>query len=732
MPRMLSFLLCVLLVPISGTAQDADSSKKKLSVDEIIASSTFALKSLSSAQWLDGGRKFSYIEADSVTRVRNVYTYSVADGKRELVMDGSLLVPKPGEAPMRIGSYQWSPDASSILVTGTLPARRTKSGGNFGIFSLSSKTFRLLTDTTAEQAIVQFAPDGTMLGFVRSNNLFMIDLESGRETQLTFDGSDEIINGKFDWVYEEEFSIINGWEWSPDSKRIAFWRLDQTNVPAFPIVHYPEDDAHASVTMMKYPKAGDPNSIVRIGVVTVETGAISWIDIGANTDIYVPRIMWTHDPEILAVQRLNRGQDTLDLMLANIVEGTIRTVLQETDSAWVEVQDNLRFLEKSDQFLWTSWRDGFMHIYLYDNDGTLVRQLTRGEWDVENIVAVNEKRKLTYFTGTEASPMERHLYSIRLDGTGLRRLTKEQGWHSINMAPGELVYIDTYSNITTPTSISLHANDGKRIARLAENRLDVLKEYALGKQEFFAFRTADGQQLHGMILRPPDFSPDKKYPVLMHTYAVGGQDVTNRWGGTGYLWHQLLAQHGYITVRVDNRGTDGRGRIFRQAGYRRLGIPETEDLMEAARYLGSLPFVDSTRIGIYGSSGGGYTTCMALTYGADVFKTGIAISAVTNHRFYDTIWAERFMDRPQDNPDGYRETSPITHAAKMKGNLLIVHGTVDDNVHWQNSIVFINELIRQNKQVQTMFYPGRAHGIYGNNASRHLYTMMLNFILEKL
>ncbi|MEK7249090.1 MAG: S9 family peptidase, partial [Bacteroidota bacterium] len=575
--------------------------------------------------------------------------------------------------------------------------------------------------------------DGENIGFVRANNLFVMDIASGKEAQLTFDGSDNILNGKFDWVYEEEFSIIDGWQWSPDSKRIAFWRLDQSAVPAFPLVRYSEKDAHAEVETMRYPKAGDPNSLVQIGVVSVEDKKMLWLNLGTNPDIYIPRIQWTNDPNILSVQRLNRGQDTLEVMLANVSNGSMKTILTETDSAWLEIEsDDLTFLKKSKQFVWTSFRDGYTHIYLYSLDGKLERQVTKGEWDVTEVVGVDEDRRLVYFVAARESPLDRHLYSIQFDGTGMKRLTQEAGWHSARLSPDKKTFIDTYSGAVRPTQIWLKKTDGSLVAPLVENRLDSWNGLPVTQHSFFTFKTPDGLELNGYMLKPADFDPTKKYPVLMFVYGAGGQTVTNRWGGRNYLWYQLLAQHGYIVASVDPRGTDARGKKFRQITNRQLGVPNTQDLIEAAKYLGSLSYIDASRIGIWGWSGGGYHTLMAMTYGADYFKTGIAVAAVTNFKFYDTIWTERYMDTPQSNPEGYKNTSPITYASKLKGNLLIVHGTTDDNVHWQNSIAFIDELIRNNKQFETMFYPGRAHGISDAAAQKHLFTKMTSFILEKL
>jgi len=709
----------------------AGQSAPKWSVEEIFSGSKFTTKSLSGVQWIPGERKFSYFETDTLTKNRNLYSYSVADGKRSMVVDGALLRAPGDEKPMRIGSYAWSSDGKHVLITGTLPARRTKSGGNFGIYSLEQKTFHLLTDTSVEQSNITFSPDGKSIGFVRGNNLVVLDIASGKEKRLTNDGSETILNGVFDWVYEEEFSVIQAYQWSPDSRRIAFWRIDQSPVRKFPLVRYALDDGYANVEEMRYPKAGDKNSLVKIGVVDVQSGETKWMDTGLNPDTYIPRIEWTHNPEVLSIQRLSRGQDTLSLLLANVVEGRTRTILTETDSAWIDIGDDVTFLEKQKAFLWTSFKDGFTHIYLYDLDGQLIRQITRGDWEVKRIVAVHESRNIVYFTATQSSPLETHLYSIKLDGKDMRRLSKESGTHSINFSPDQLAYIDSYSSTLKPTQVVLRSNDGTTVATLIDNTTEMFKGYPFGSQQFFTLKASDGALLDGWMLKPADFDSTKRYPVLMYVYGLpGSRAVNNYWGGTRNLWHQLLAERGYIIVSVDPGTASGRGKTTMQQSYRKAGLREAADFNEAARYLKGLSYVDSTRIGVWGWSGGGYTTCMAMTLGADNFKAGIAVASVTDWRFYDTIFSERYMDTPQDNADGYKETSPITHASKLKGNLLIVHGTTDDNVHWQNSVAFVDELIKQNKQVQTMFYPGRAHGLGG--AAVHLYTMMTKFLMENL
>ncbi len=497
---------------------------------------------------------------------------------------------------------------------------------------------------------------------------------------------------------------------------------------------------------MRYPKAGDPNSIVRVGVVDATMqgstdGAgnppVMWLDIGtpadSSQDVYIPRMEWTKDPSGLSVQKLNRLQDTLELLLFDVETGGSRTLLTETSDTWVEVRNDLQFLEKSEAFLWSSERDGYRHLYLYDMQGKLIRQLTMGEWDVDNVPGVDEKKGVVYFTAGVSSPLDRDLYSVKLDGSGFRKITAGAGSHSVNFSPDFSVYRESFSDANTPTRTSLYRADGTLIRVLSDGKIDALDEYVVSPMSFFTFTTTDGVDLNGWMIKPHDFDPAKKYPVLMYVYGgPGSQTVRNSWGGSNFIWYQLLAQKGYVIASVDNRGTGARGVKFKKITYKNLGKWETNDQAEAARYLGGLSYVDPSRIGIWGWSYGGYMTLMAMTTAADVFSTGVSVAPVSNWKFYDTIYTERYMQTPELNPAGYEASAPTEHAAGLKGKLLEIHGTADDNVHWQNTVTMVSELEKAGKQFETAFYPGGRHGIARGKVRAQLFTKITNFILANL
>jgi dipeptidyl-peptidase 4 len=723
-------VLCIIL----HSSSFGQAAKKEFTVAEIYGSKKFAGKSLRTINWMEErGRTtgISYLRTDQKTHLTNVCYQDIRSGTEKILADAATLVLNPGDPPFTISNYILSPDCSKILFTGTLPARRTKTGGDFYLYDLKNRSFRALTESSEEPSNVQFSPDGTKIGFVRSNNIVVMDLGTRKEIRLTGDGADHVFNGRFDWVYEEEFSIIDGWRWSPDGKRIAYWHLDENRVPQYTLWNY--GPQHAESIETRYPLPGDPNSVVKIGIVSVETGKTVWVDAGSDTDIFIPRVYWPPDGKSLFVERLNRAQNTLEMLSADPLTGSTKVLFTEKDTAWIEIEDDLTFLPSTRQFIWSSERNGYKHLYLYARDGTLVRQLTDGKWDVESVAGVDELNGRVYFTAATSSPLEKNLCSAGIDGSGIRQLTGETGTHDIDFSADNRFFIDNYSTIVQPTQQRLCNSDGTLIRVLEQNPMNELRDYPMGETKLFSFMTSDSVMLNCSMIKPPDCNPGKKYPVLFHIYGgPGSQTVEDKWGGSIYLWHQMLAQKGYIVVSVDNRGTGFRGKAFKQIVYKNLGAWEVHDNIEAAKYLASLPYVDRERIGIWGWSYGGYVTLLTMCRGAEYFKTGVAVAPVTHWMYYDDIYTERYMGTPKDNPDGYRNSSPITYASLLKGNLLIIHGTGDDNVHFQNTITMVDTLIKANKQFETAFYPGKDHSIRGGVTREHLFTKITEFILKNL
>ncbi|MDZ7261940.1 MAG: prolyl oligopeptidase family serine peptidase, partial [candidate division KSB1 bacterium] len=457
-----------------------------------------------------------------------------------------------------------------------------------------------------------------------------------------------------------------------------------------------------------------------------------WMDLGQETDIYIPRIKWLPNSQTLAIYRLNRDQNQLELLFGDITTGQTRTILVEHEKqGWLDITDDLTFLKDGKGFIWSSDQDGFRHLYLYDLSGHLIRQLTRGHWEVENIVRVDEENSVVYFTATEKSPLERHLYRVNLDGQGFKRLSTREGTHHINMAPNCKYYLDSFSNVTTPTQVSLHTSDGRMKELIEPNEIEALKDYQLSPPEFLTLKTEDDAVLNAYLIKPVNFDPEKKYPVLIYTYGgPGSQIVRNHWPLDRYFWHQMLTQKGYLIFALDNRGTGGRGKMFMKQVYRRLGEYEVKDQINGVKFLRSLPYVDGNRIGIWGWSYGGYTTCMCMLKGAEYFKLGIAVAPVTDWKNYDTIYTERYMDQPGDNSEGYEESSTLIHAEKLKGKLLLVHGDADDNVHLSNTLQLAQALQQADRPFDLMVYPRKMHGIRG--AQVHLFKMLTDYILQNL
>ncbi len=712
----------------------AYSGSKKFTVEDIFSSQKFASKSIRGIQWMKDGKSYSFLETDTTTKSTGVFQFTIKDRTKKMIVSGATMKLNEADPAFRFTSYQWSPDEKQILFVSAPPDKqylsRLTPAGNFFLYDIPSKKISKITDVSTPQYNQKFSPDGKKIGYVRENNIYIYDLALLKETQLTSDGAEHILNGKFDWVYEEEFGISDGWSWSPDGSKIAYWHFDENRVPEYTMTEW--DSTHLTLIKMRYPKSGDQNSIVKVGVLDVSTGKTEWIDLGTNDDIYIPRMQWTKDKNVLSFQRLNREQNQIELLMYDVIKKSTKIILTEKSDTWLDVNDELRFL-KNGQFTWSSDKNGFNHLYLYKNDGTVINQITNGEWDVDAFYGVDEKNGLLYFTSSELSPIDRQLYSIKLDGSKKKQISTMSGTNSANLSPTFENYIGYYNNSSTPTKIKLMKNDGRESYTIEENEIQSLKEYSLAETSFFTFNTSDNVTLYASLLTPSNFDSTKKYPVLVFTYGgPGSQVVKNSWGGANYLWYSMLADKGYLVFMVDNRGTGARGAAFKKMVYKNLGKWETIDQVEGAKYLASLSYVDKNRIGIWGWSYGGYLASLTILEGADFFKTAVAVAPVTHWKFYDNIYTERFMGTPESNPVGYKESSPITHASKLKGKFLLIHGTSDDNVHFQNAVNLTTALQQANKQFETMFYPNKNHGISGGNTRVHLYTLMTNFLLKNL
>lgn len=632
--------------------------------------------------------------------------------------------------------YEFSADESKILISFQYdPIYRHSFKAEYVIYDIAAKTLTRLSEN-GKQQLASFSPDGTKIAFVRENNIFVKDItiENAPEIQLTTDGEwNKIINGAPDWVYEEEFSYNKAYDWSRDSKKIAFLKTDESNVKMFSFVRYGE--LYPENYDYKYPKAGEENSKVSLHIVDVETKATITADMGDLNDMYIPRLMFTVDANTLAAVKMNRLQNKYELFAIDATTGKSEVILTLNDAKYIEINDDLTFLSDKKHFIYSHEADGYRHLYLYDMKGNVVKQLTSGNWEVTAFYGIDESNNKLYFQAAKTSPLNREIYSVGLDGTNMQLLTEKVGTNEAQFSAGYKYFINDWSDANTPNVTTLCNNSGKVIRELETNKSlikKVTEDYKFTKKEFFTFKTEDGTELNGWMIKPAKMKGGKKNPVFMYVYGgPGSQTVTNSWD-RDMGWWQLLAQKGYVIVSVDNRGTGARGKEFRQITYGQLGKYEVLDQIAAAKYLGTLKFVDPNRIGIFGWSYGGYMSTLCMTLGAEWFKLGIAVAPVSNWRYYDSIYTERYNGLPQDNADGYDKNSPINHVKMMNGKYLLVHGTADDNVHFQNSVDLVDKLVEADVAFETMYYPNKDHGIYGGNTRNHLYKKMTNFVLENL
>ncbi|NNF22286.1 MAG: S9 family peptidase [Saprospiraceae bacterium] len=719
----------ILLLFITGFIHGSTYTQNNITLEKIWKNREFSNKRVPGFNFMKDGRHYSRLSDNKILKYDLLNGEMVAE-----LLNGQTLKDKAGFNGT-IRNYRFNNDESKIIIESESESiYRRSSKAYFHIYDIKSQVLQAVYEED-KVMYATLSPDGSKVAYVWNNNLYFLDLESEITTPITFDGKfNEIINGSADWVYEEEFSFAKAFFWSPDSKKIAFMRFDETEVPEFTMTNY-TNDVYPEYVTFKYPKVGEKNALVSIHIYDIQNDKTLIADTNPGHEHYIPRIKWTKKENTLMIYRMNRHQNKLELLLADANNGATSVIVEENNEYYIDITDDIRFLENGDQFIWSSEKSGFNHLYLYNLEGREMRALTSGDFDVTRFYGVDEKNKRIYYQAAETSPMERQIYSVNLRGKDKVILTPQKGYNSAQFSSTFDFFVCTHSTINQAPSYKVYDRKMNPV-RVIEDNQELMKKASdvnVQNVEFFKFTTSENVELNGWMIKPDNFDPAIKYPVLMYVYGgPGSQQVTDSWKGYNYWWYQMLAKQGYVVACVDNRGTGGRGEEFKKMTYKNLGHYETIDQIEAASYLGSLGYTDQSRIGIFGWSYGGYMSSLCLFKGNEVFKAAIAVAPVTNWKWYDTIYTERFMRTEEENPDGYADNSPVNFVHKLKGNYLLVHGNADDNVHFQNTAEMANALISSNKQFDTYFYPNRNHGIYGDNARLHLYTKMTNFLNDKL
>lgn len=714
---------------ITGFIVSISAQNKNISLEDIWAKGTFRSKGIYEIRSMNDGLHYCVLEADTA-----IGMYEYKSGNRiKSFFSKSSLNNDDRKKLTGIEDYQFSNDEKNILFTvNSESIYRHSSISDFYIWNFEKSDLRILNQSK-KQRLAEFSPDGKMVAFVQDNNLYIKNLINNDLKQITNDGLyNSIIYGTTDWVYEEEFGITKGFYWSKDGKYLSYYRFDESKVKEFSMTTW--GDLYPQEYKYKYPKAGEDNSVVTVFTYNTLTNKSMQMQTGDNPDQYIPRLKWSEIQGKLAILRMNRLQNKLEILLADAETGKTQTIFQEENKYYISINEDLIFLQDKTHFLLTSERDGYNHIYLFDLNGKMVKQLTKGKWDIDEIKGIDEKNKRIFYRSSERGPENRDLAYVDFKGK-MTRISTQSGTHDANFSKSFSYYISTYSDANTPMQYTIYQWNGKLIKILEDNKKlqEKAKEYGFVKKEFSKFTSAEGIELHYWIMKPANFDSTKKYPVLMYVYGgPGAQTVNNSWERADFSWYQMLTQKGYIVVSVENRGTGARGEAFKKATYMQLGKLETEDQISGAEFLGNLSYVDKDRIGIFGWSYGGYMSALCMTKGNAFFKAGIAVAPVSNWRYYDNIYTERYMRKPQDNASGYDDNSPINHVNKLKGKFLLVHGSGDDNVHVQNSMDLITALVNANKQFDLMIYPNKNHGIYGGNTRLHLYKKMTDFILQNL
>jgi len=729
------FLLC--LVMASAFTSTAQKETKKITLEDLWKNGTFRQSSVYGLRSTKDGNNYTTIEK----RGKQIVKWSYKTGKAVKTLLDVTKLEKHND--IRIADYTFSSDETKLLITTKKQAiYRHSFTAEYYVYNVKSKKIKLLSKNGRQQ-LATFSPSGKKIAFVRKGNIFIHDTRFGTEQRITDDGEfNKIINGAPDWVYEEEFAFSRAFEWSNDERYVAYLKTDESRVKVFHMNMFkgmaPEhksNEVYPSNYSYKYPVAGEDNAIVSVHVYDTKDKVTVKMNIGKETDQYIPRIKWTQRKNTLSIIRMNRNQNKLEILLANARTGDSNILYREENKYYIAESnlDNLIFLEGDKNFIFSSEKSGYMHLYLYDMNGKEIKAITKGNYDVIDFYGFNPKTKMFYYSSHEVSPMEKYIYSIRMDGKKKKQLTKTKGWNSAVFSSNYKYYINYVSNTEMPNQVSLYNNRGRKLRVLEDNKELVaeLKNYNIAKKEFIQIPAADGKtQLNAWIIKPTNFDATKAYPLVMTQYSgPNSQQVKNTWG---IDWYNYLAQEGYVVVCVDPRGTGARGEEFRKCTYMQLGNIESQDQIAAAKYLREKSYVDGERICIWGWSYGGFMSSLCLMRGADVFSAAIAVAPVTHYKFYDSVYTERYMRRPQDNEKGYEGFAPLNWVNKMKGKFLLVHGTADDNVHVQNSYELSEALVQAGKQFEMQIYTNRNHGIYGGNTRLHLYNRFMKFLKENL
>jgi len=741
--RLQKIAILSFVVLLNATSADDSVDSSKLTVERIFGGGEFSAKRFS-VRWAEDGEGYLKLEPSETKNGRDIVRYNVKTGKRNILVAANDLIPHGKKRALAIQNYSFSKNRNLLLIyTNSRRVWRTNSRGDYWILNRKTNQLTKLGGEAATSTLMfaKISPDEKYAAYVRKNNIYVENLGDHSIRKITETKTENIINGTFDWVYEEELALRDGFRWSPDGRSIAYWQLDTKGVERFPLVNN-TDTLYPKIKWIAYPKVGQNNSSCRVGVVSLDTGKTKWLKIpGDPRNHYIARMEWAGNSEELVVQQLNRLQNTNTVFLANIKTDGVKIILIEKDDAWVDIHDEMFWFDNGKRFTWISERDGWRHVYSVSRNGRKVVQITKGEFDVIRLLKVDADNKRLYFLASPENPTQQYLYRINLDGSDLQRLTPGDvpGYHTYRISPNAKYAVHSRSRMDKPpVAQTVSLDDHRTIRTHADNRKlkGKLKELKLRPTEFFRVEIGDGIQLDGWCIKPHDFDAAKKYPVLFYVYGEpAGATVVDRWGGSTYLWHQMLAQNGYIVMSIDNRGTKvPRGRQWRKSVYKKIGIVAPADQAAAVNaLLKERSYLDADRIGIWGWSGGGSMSLNAIFKYPNLYKTAIAVAPVPDQRYYDTIYQERFMGFPDENKEGFHKGSPINFAHRLRGNLLLIHGTGDDNCHYQTTELLINELIRHNKQFSMMAYPNRSHSIReGRNTTKHLRELMTRYLLKNL